>query len=105
LVVQVISESGPVPQPTRYGHARLWVPIIVSPHATWEYSCRRPPSRELGGACYGDSGGPNFITLDGKLVLAGTTITGDIPCYATNVVYRTDSDSARDFLQQFVALP
>ena len=62
-------------------------------------------SRELGGACYGDSGGPNFITLDGKLVLAATTITGDVPCYATNVVYRTDSDSARNFLRQFVALP
>jgi hypothetical protein len=23
----------------------LWVPIIVSPYATWEYSWRRPPSR------------------------------------------------------------
>jgi hypothetical protein len=62
-------------------------------------------SRGLGGACYGDSGGPNFVTLDGKLVLAATTITGDIPCYATNVVYRTDTDSARDFLRQFVTLP
>ncbi|GAA1803308.1 hypothetical protein GCM10009835_22770 [Planosporangium flavigriseum] len=62
-------------------------------------------SRDLGGACYGDSGGPNFVTLDGKLVLAGTTITGDSPCYATNVAYRTDSDSARNFLKQFVALP
>jgi hypothetical protein len=62
-------------------------------------------SRDLGGACYGDSGGPNFVTLDGKRVLAATTITGDIPCYATNVVYRTDSDSARNFLERFVALP
>jgi secreted trypsin-like serine protease len=62
-------------------------------------------SRGLGGACYGDSGGPNFVTLDGRLVLAGTTITGDGPCYATNVAYRTDSDSARNFLTQFVSLP
>jgi hypothetical protein len=62
-------------------------------------------SGDLGGACYGDSGGPNFVTLDGKRVLAATTITGDIPCYATNVVYRTDSDSARNFLERFVALP
>ncbi|MBC6466753.1 trypsin-like serine protease [Actinomadura alba] len=62
-------------------------------------------SRDLGGACYGDSGGPNFVTLDGKRVLAATTITGDTPCYATNVVYRTDSDSARNFLERFVALP
>jgi hypothetical protein len=58
-----------------------------------------------GGACYGDSGGPNFITLDGRLVLAGTTITGDTPCYATNVAYRMDTPTARAFLSQFVALP
>ena len=62
-------------------------------------------SRDLGGACYGDSGGPNFVTLNGKLVLAGTTITGDGPCYATNVAYRMDSASARAFLGQYVTLP
>lgn len=58
-----------------------------------------------GGACYGDSGGPNFATLDGKRVLVATTITGDAPCYATNVVYRLDTPSARTFLAPFVALP
>lgn len=58
-----------------------------------------------GGACYGDSGGPNFVTVDGQLVLAGITITGDVPCYATNVAYRTDSASVRSFLAPFVALP
>lgn len=62
-------------------------------------------SRDLGGACYGDSGGPNFVELDGRLVLAATTITGDVPCYATNVAYRTDTESARAFLAPFVALP
>jgi hypothetical protein len=58
-----------------------------------------------GGACYGDSGGPNFAVLDGELVLVGTTITGDTPCYATNVAYRTDSPSARAFLGRYVDLP
>jgi hypothetical protein len=58
----------------------------------------------FGGACYGDSGGPNFVTIDGNLVLAGTTITGDNPCYATNVAYRTNTDTVRDFLGQFVTL-
>lgn len=58
-----------------------------------------------GGACYGDSGGPNFVTIDGQLVLAGTTITGDTPCYATNVAYRMDTGSAREFLAPYVALP
>ncbi|ONI69602.1 hypothetical protein BWI15_23870 [Kribbella sp. ALI-6-A] len=58
-----------------------------------------------GGACYGDSGGPNFVTLNGQLVLAATTITGDVPCYATNVVYRLDTVSARTFLAPYVDLP
>jgi hypothetical protein len=62
-------------------------------------------SRGLGGACYGDSGGPNFVAIDGQLVLAATTITGDTPCYATNVAYRLDTPSARAFLGQYVTLP
>jgi hypothetical protein len=45
------------------------------------------------------------VTIDGELILAGTTITGDSPCYATNVAYRMDSASARAFLDPFVALP
>ncbi|MGQ5265254.1 trypsin-like serine protease, partial [Micromonospora sp. ZYX-F-536] len=59
-------------------------------------------SRGYGGACYGDSGGPNFVTVDGQRILAATTITGDAPCYATNVVYRLDAPSARAFLSQYV---
>jgi hypothetical protein len=50
-------------------------------------------------------GGPNYVGIGGRLVLAATTITGDIPCYATNVVYRTDTASARNFLKAYVALP
>ena len=59
----------------------------------------------LGGACYGDSGGPNFVVINGALVLAATTVTGDIPCYATNVSYRMDTTVARTFLAPYVALP
>ena len=62
-------------------------------------------SRGLGGACYGDSGGPNFVELGGGLVLAATTITGDVPCYATNTAYRLDTQGARSFLAPFVNLP
>ena len=61
--------------------------------------------RGYGGACYGDSGGPNFVDLDGQLILVGTTITGDSPCYATNIAYRTDTAVARAFLDDYVALP
>jgi secreted trypsin-like serine protease len=61
--------------------------------------------RGFGGACYGDSGGPNYVEIDGVDVLVGITVTGDVPCFATNVVYRTDTESARDFLAQYVDLP
>jgi hypothetical protein len=60
-----------------------------------------------GGTCYGDSGGPNFFgsgTAESKM-LAGTTITGDMPCVQSNVIYRLDTPSARSFLGNFVALP
>ncbi|MEU7278191.1 trypsin-like serine protease [Streptomyces sp. NPDC045431] len=58
-----------------------------------------------GGACYGDSGGPNFATLGGRRTLVATTVTGDSPCYATNVTYRLDSPGARAFLSPFTKLP
>ena len=57
------------------------------------------PSTGNGGACYGDSGGPNFLTVDGTTYLAAITITGDVPCRATNVAYRLDTASAQRFLQ------
>jgi len=61
------------------------------------------PSHGDGGTCYGDSGGPNFLgTSD---IVAATTITGDSVCRSTNVVYRLDTASARNFLRQYVTLP
>ena len=61
------------------------------------------PSTGNGGTCYGDSGGPNFLgTTD---IIAAITITGDTVCRSTNVVYRLDTESARAFLAQYVALP
>jgi secreted trypsin-like serine protease len=97
--------NGPGGQTHPGGGVRMKAPLDFDAlNPTWVRLAMNE-SRDLGGACYGDSGGPNFVTLDGRLVLAGTTITGDTPCYATNVVYRTDTDSARNFLKQFVALP
>lgn len=61
------------------------------------------------GACYGDSGGPNFLgspsTGDATDIIAGTTITGDMQCVATNVIERLDTPASRDFLSLFVDLP
>ena len=63
------------------------------------------PSTGNGGTCFGDSGGPNFFTVDGTQILAAITITGDSVCRATNVTYRTDTTSAREFLAPYVTLP
>lgn len=60
-----------------------------------------------GGACYGDSGGPNFLGSGAEEtdLIAGVTVTGDMQCLSTNVVYRLDTPQARDFLDDFVTLP
>lgn len=56
-----------------------------------------------GGTCYGDSGGPHFLG-DSNLIMS-VTVTGDAVCKATDVTYRVDTRVARDFLDDFVALP
>jgi hypothetical protein len=63
------------------------------------------PATGDGGTCFGDSGGPNFLEVDGKRILAATTVTGDTVCRATNVDYRLDTAAAREFLGEFVTLP
>jgi len=63
------------------------------------------PATGDGGACFGDSGGPNFLTIDGVRTLVAITITGDAVCRATNVVYRLDTPGARAFLAPYVLLP
>lgn len=51
-----------------------------------------------GGTCFGDSGGPNFMTLNGQQLIVSITITGDSVCRSTNVDYRLDTVSAQGFL-------
>ena len=65
------------------------------------------PATGDGGTCYGDSGGPNFLGAGASEtnIVAGTTITGDFVCRATNVDYRLDTFSAQSFLAQYVTLP
>jgi V8-like Glu-specific endopeptidase len=57
-----------------------------------------------GGACYGDSGSPKFIEGNTTMAVA-IVITGDAVCRATDKDYRLDTQSAREFLSQFVRLP
>jgi hypothetical protein len=56
------------------------------------------PATGNGGTCFGDSGGPNFLTVNGQPLLAAITITGDSVCRSTNVDYRLDTTSAQGFL-------
>ncbi len=60
-----------------------------------------------GGTCHGDSGGPQFLGggASETTTQVSITITGDVFCFATNVVYRLDTPQARAFLGQFVTLP
>ncbi len=65
-----------------------------------------PDSRDEGGTCYGDSGGPNYLGGPSSKLLVATTISGlDDACQFVNLDYRLDTPSARKFLRDFVALP
>jgi secreted trypsin-like serine protease len=57
------------------------------------------------GTCFGDSGGPHFLGGMTSNLLVSITVTGDRWCKATDTTYRVDTDSARDFLEDFVTLP
>ena len=65
------------------------------------------PSNGNGGTCYGDSGGPHFIHLNGveTNIVASITVTGDAPCKATDKTYRMDTEATRAFLGNDVTLP
>jgi hypothetical protein len=64
------------------------------------------PNLNNGGACFGDSGGPTFLQVNGKLILmAIASVGGDHVCRAISGNYRLDTARARDFLKNFVTLP
>ncbi|MFZ0534343.1 MAG: hypothetical protein WAM09_14295 [Anaerolineales bacterium] len=57
-----------------------------------------------GGTCYGDSGGPHFIHIDGleTNIVASITVTGDAQCKASDKTYRIDTESALSFLAEYL---
>lgn len=79
-------------------------------NAAWIHLSQNPATGNSG-ACYGDSGGPNFLgnlqneDLDHPGMVVAITVTGDAMCRATNVVYRLDTPSARAFLEGYLATP
>jgi V8-like Glu-specific endopeptidase len=56
-----------------------------------------------GGQCYGDSGSPQFLHNTTRIV--SVTHGGDTVCRASNANARLDTEAARAFLAQFVAVP
>jgi hypothetical protein len=94
--------NGPGGQTHPGGGVRMKAPVTFNAlNDSWARLAMTAPQGN-GGACYGDSGGPNFAVIGGRSILAATTITGDTPCYATNVTYRLDTPGARAFLSPFV---
>ena len=64
------------------------------------------PNLNNGGACFGDSGGPNFFSVNGELILMSiNSVRQDHVCRATSGNYRLDTATVRDFLKGFVTLP
>jgi Trypsin len=63
------------------------------------------PSTGSGGTCYGDSGGPHFLGGETSHLIVSLTVTGDAMCRATDKTYRLDTESAREFLDDYVTLP
>jgi V8-like Glu-specific endopeptidase len=65
------------------------------------------PGNRGGGTCYGDSGGPHFLHLNGAEtdIVASVTVSGDRFCKSLDTTYRTDTAAARAFLGQYVTLP
>lgn len=57
-------------------------------------------NKDIGGTCYGDSGGPHFV-FDNGYTSVSTTSTGDVNCKATDMTVRMDTMEACDFLSGY----
>lgn len=98
-------------EPTRSGGRPVFTRSVDRRFSTSSFSALSPGYLRLSqnsatgdsGTCYGDSGGPNFLGT--SAVIAAITTTGDSQCWATNVDYRLDTESARTFLAKYVTLP
>jgi len=67
------------------------------------FKLRLDQTGTTGGTCNGDSGGP--VMLGDSATVVGVTSDVDADCVSHGVYYRTDTASARDFLDEHVAVP
>jgi len=95
--------NGPGGQTTTRPQARNYAVSSFNSLTTNYLHLSQHTKKGEGGTCSGDSGGPNF--LGDTNIIASITVTGDTYCSSTNVGYRLDTQSARDFLDDFVTLP
>jgi secreted trypsin-like serine protease len=86
------------------GIRRMSLAPFMSLQPTWLVLKINTKVTDLGGDCYGDSGGPKFLEGDATTIYA-TVTTGDANCRATSVSWRLDTPEARGFLGTFVPLP
>lgn len=90
----VTSENGQDSGIKRIGSATLdSVPIDTGEMYT---------TNEPQGTCYGDSGGPNFMTFDGVEYVAGVTSRGTSVC-GDGLDIAVRSDSHYEFIESFIA--
>ena len=95
--------NGPGGQTTTRPQARNYAVSSFNSLTTNYLHLSQHTKKGEGGTCSGDSGGPNF--LGDTNIIASITVTGDTYCSSTNVGYRLDTQSARDFLDAYVTLP
>lgn len=57
--------------------------------------------QQLGGTCFGDSGGPHFYGGDYPNLVVAVTSTGDPTCTALEASQRLDTQAVHDFLELY----
>jgi secreted trypsin-like serine protease len=85
-----------------YGIRQFATQSFLSLQPAW-LTLSQNPSTGSGGTCFGDSGGPHFLDVDGIPTEVSMTNLGDNSCRATDKTYRLDTDSARQFWSRFVS--
>ncbi|MGH2357324.1 MAG: trypsin-like serine protease, partial [Candidatus Limnocylindria bacterium] len=74
---------------------------INVPGFTGSFSMLLSNNANTGGACFGDSGGPNF--LRDSTAVAGITSFGlNVTCAGTGGVFRTDRQDVLDFINGYL---
>jgi len=78
--------------------------LQVNSNTTGDYSLLLSVNANTGGACHGDSGGPNFIG-DSNVVGAVTSSSKSDLCKSSTRVFRMDRAWALDWVEGFLTTP